>query len=62
MLELKPGHPKLDAGLIEVDDHLQFLRRRHASKSFDLNGVKWLNHDGNYPTVVPAMARRLNIL
>jgi hypothetical protein len=36
--------------VIEVGDHLQLLRRRHAPESFDLEGVELLVHAVDYPT------------
>jgi hypothetical protein len=36
--------------VIEIGNHLQLLRRRHAPESFDLDGVELLVHAVDYPT------------
>jgi len=37
-----------NSSVVEVGDHLQLLRRRHAPESLDLDGMEWLVHGGDY--------------
>jgi len=47
---------KADTSFVQVADHAQFLRRRHALESFDLHRVKRLEHGG--ADVTPAVPER----
>jgi len=47
---------KLDSSLVQVGDHLEFLRWRHALETFDLYRVEWLKHDSGH--VTPAVRER----
>ena len=50
--------PKLDSRLVQVADHPQLLRRRHALETLDLDRVKRFEHDGG--NLTPAMPERLD--
>ena len=42
--EPQPCHSELNASLIEIGEHLQFLRRCHAAEALDLLGVDFFFH------------------
>lgn len=51
---------KLDSSLVQVGNHLEFLRRRHALETLDLDRVERFEHDSGHLT--PAMLERQVLL
>ena len=47
---------KLDSSLVQVGNHLELLRRRHALETLDLDRVERLKHDSGH--VTPAVRER----